>query len=136
MTGFPQIVRDIVRRHHVHYDVVTHPARDAPGETNDVLLRLWAVHQRGAGALPGCAKCRMLLTDLRSLARLALAELPAIEQPSRLALYDSTVVPGADEVSLELRITDGVAASGHDVGPRSVVKRARAILQAIGIPER
>jgi hypothetical protein len=135
----PNEIRDIVRRHHVHYDFATLPPGDAaPGIDGGVVLRLWAVHQKGARALPGCDKCRPLMSDLRSLAHFVFhgGDIAVFEEAFRAALYDSAVVPGADEVALEVRLSLSGQAGNTPGGARQGLKRVRALLQALGVPER
>jgi len=97
------------REHHVHFEVQP----DVLVRTSERVkigfeIRLWAVHARGAHALPGCAKCRDLATELRRLAEWAV---PSEHRPTRIeiepfhpALYDSREVTGADEIALCIRL--------------------------------
>jgi len=104
-------------------------------------VHLWAVHPKGARALPGCPKCWDLVEDLR---RLAEEVVPAEERSSRTelvpfrpALYDSRVVPGADEVSVTIRL---IHREGYerpiDECEERCLKEIRARLRALGIQER
>lgn len=108
-SGQPLELRELVREHHVHFEV--QPEVVILGSERRKVgyeVRLWAVHPKGARALPGCGKCRALLDDLR---RLAAEVLPRDERPTRYAieppspaLYVSSVVEGADEVGLGVRL--------------------------------
>lgn len=143
----PVEIRDIVRRNHVHYDLaMTAGGGSFPAGDGTVVLRLWAVHQKGARALPGCDKCRPLMGDLRSLAQFVFrgSEVAVIEETFRSALYDSAIVPGADEIALEIRLSSGLSSGdqrpsstpGSAGGVRHGLKRVRSLLQELGIPER
>jgi hypothetical protein len=72
-------------------------------------ISLWALHEKGARAIPGCPKCISLVEGLRQIAAEAV---PREARPTRVsmepfepALYDSIEVPGADEVRLDVRLT-------------------------------
>jgi hypothetical protein len=133
---------EIARAHHVHFDVEPE-VLVRPKERVKVGfdVRLWAVHVRGARALPGCAKCRELAADLLRIAEWAT---PAGERETRIeiepfhaALYESTVVPGADEVELTIRL---IHRDGYDqpidAGEERCLKEMRRRLRALGIAER
>lgn len=104
-------------------------------------VNLWAVHVKGARAMPGCPKCWELLEDLR---RIAEDVVPTGERPSRTelvpfrpALYESGVVPGADEVTVTIRL---IHREGYerpvDACEERCLKEIRARLRALGIRER
>lgn len=132
----------IARNRHVHFDVEPEVViRGSERVKVGFQVRLWAVHAKGARALPGCPKCWDLVEDLR---RIAEQVVPAEERPSRTeldpfrpALYDSRVVPAADEVSVTIRL---IHRDGYDRPIDSCeercLKEIRARLRALGIPER
>lgn len=133
---------DIARAHHVHFDVEPEVVV-RPRERVKVgfEVRLWAVHARGARALPGCAKCRELAADLLRIAEWAAptGELTTrIEiEPFHAALYESTVVPGADEVAIAIRL---IHRDGYDrpidACEERCLKEIRRRLRTLGIAER
>ena len=104
-------------------------------------VHLWAVHPKGARALPGCPKCWDLVEDLR---RIAEEVVPVERRPSRTelvpfrpALYESRVVPGADEVRVTIRL---IHREGYerpvDECEERCLKEIRARLRALGVRER
>lgn len=102
-------IREIVRSRRVHFEVQPEVVvRGGDRLKVGYELRLWAVHAKGARALPGCGKCRALLDDLRTVAANVL---PADARPTRCsieppaaALYGSSVIEGADEVGITVRL--------------------------------
>lgn len=132
----------VARRRHVHFDVEPEIVfRGSARVKVGFQVRLWAVHQKGARALPGCPKCWDLVDELRQIAEQVV---PAEERPTlaelapyRPALYDSRVVPGADEVSVTIRL---IHRDGYDrpVDPceERCLREIRARLRALGITER
>lgn len=139
MAEEPATLRAVARRLHAHYDVQPElDLQDGQRVTVAIVLRLWAVHEKGARALPGCARCRELGSDLERIARFALTSLVSSRmtiEPLRAALYDSRVVPGADEVSLSIRVTHGKEGSPVDGHEERSIKELRARLGRLGIPE-
>lgn len=99
-----------VRLHHVRFDV--QPEVTFAGTERMSVgyrLSLWAMHEKGAHAMPGCSKCLSLIENLR---RIAAEVIPREARPTRVeiepfepGLYDSTEVSGADEVRLDVRLT-------------------------------
>jgi hypothetical protein len=137
-----EALRDVARRLHVHYDVGPEVVfRGGQRVMVGFEVRLWAVHARGARALPGCAKCLDLVDELRCIADWVVSreERPtrAELEPFRPALYDSRVVPDADEVALSIRL---IHREGYDrpIDPceERCLKEIRAKLRQIGVPER
>ena len=135
-------LRECARRHHVHFEV--RPEVDILGEARlsvGYQLRLWAVHERGAHALPGCPWCGVLLAELERIVRWVM---PPDGRPTRAefertgpALYDSQVVPGADEVALLVRLThQGDYRAPIDACEERCLKEMRGRLRSLGIPER
>lgn len=142
MRGDDEEVRSLARRLHAHFDVVPElELRQGARVRVALLVRVWGVHPKGARALPGCAKCRELLAGLSRIVEHALGdEVPwqlAIE-PFRRALYESRVVPGADEVALAIRLSPPGPPGATSAGPAEErqLKELRAQLRALGIPER
>lgn len=135
-------LRDSARRHHVHFEVQPELISE-----RDVLtqvgyqVRVWTVHDKGAHAMPGCGKCRELLAELDRIVQWAV---PAEDRPTRIeierpgaALYDSSEVPGSDEVALTIRLTHREAyASPIDACERRCLQQIRERLRWLGIPER
>ena len=136
------VLRESVRRHRVHFEV--RPEVDILGEVRlkvGYQLRLWAVHDRGAHVLPGCPRCGDLLTELERIVQWVM---PPGGRPTRVeyertgpALYDSQVVPGADEVALLVRLThQGDYRAPIDACEERCLKEMRERLRGLGIPER
>ena len=135
-------LRELARSRHIHFEV--EPEISFRGSERVKVgfdVRLWAVHGKGARALPGCPKCWDLVDDLR---RIAEAVVPTGErasrtelEPFRPALYESRVVPGADEVSVTIRL---IHRNGYDrpvdACEERCLKEIRARMRALGIPER
>jgi hypothetical protein len=137
-----EALAEFVRHHRVHYDVVPEAVVGPKGRTTvGFELRLFAVHEKGAHAVPGCSKCTALVDPLRELARCLM---PSEERPTLIAiepfgraLYDSTTVPGADEVALSVRLTHrGEYHRAVDACEERCLKEMRARLKALGIAER
>jgi hypothetical protein len=135
-------LRALVRRLHVHYDV--EPELDLRGGARvriGLFVRLWGVHAKGSGPLPGCPKCREIFSRLQLVAEYALEGETSMQialEPLRRALYDSRVVPGTDEIALPIRITApaGDAATPARGGEERCLKLIRARLKELGVSER
>lgn len=136
------VLRECARRHHLHFEV--RPEVAVVGEARlsvGFQLRLWAVHERGAHAPPGCARCGDLLAELERIVRWVV---PSGGRATKIelertgpALYDSQVVPGADEVALLVRLTHQVDYRAPiDACQERCLKETRQRLRALGIPER
>ncbi len=134
-------LREMARNRHVHFDV--EPELVIRGSVRMKVgfeVHLWAVHPKGARALPGCPKCWDLVDDLR---RIAEAVVPPEGRPTRSelepfrrALYESRVVPNADEVSVTIRLFHK---EGYDrpidACEEQCLKEICGRLRALGIPE-
>ena len=97
------------REHHVHFEVQPDVlVRDGERVKIGFEIRLWAVHARGARALPGCEKCLDLAAELRRLAEWSVpSEHRATRfeiEPFHPALYESREVTGADEIAVCIRL--------------------------------
>ena len=135
-------LREVARNRRIHYSVEPEFVfRGSERVKVGFQVRLWAIHRKGARALPGCPKCWDLVDDLR---RVAVELNPSGERPSRTelepfrpALYDSRVVPGADEVTVTIRL---IHREGYDrpidACEERCLKEIRARLRDLGIPER
>jgi hypothetical protein len=128
--------------HHVHFDVQP----DVLIRANDRVrigfeVRLWAVHARGARALPGCDKCLDLVAELRRLAEWAI---PSEHRPTRIeiepfrpALYESQEVAGADEIALCIRLAHREGWDQPiDACEERCLKDIRQRLRSAGVRER
>ena len=138
----PDALAEFIRRHRVHYEVVPDVVAEPDARTTvGFVIRLFAIHDKGARALPGCVKCVDLLDGLRCLAQSLLppeerSTLTTIE-PFDPILYDSKEVPGADEVALALRLSH----RDHyeqpvDACEERCLKEMRHRLKALGVRER
>ncbi len=131
-----QAIRGLVRRHHVHFDV--REELEADGDERRRVghrVRLWAVVS-GKRILPGDAAASLFAAALREVAQRVVPEDPGGARVSieatEPALYDSRVVPGADEIALDivvLRPYDG----GGDERCLSAIRRT---LESVGAPQR
>lgn len=137
-----EALREIVSSRHVHFDVEPELALSGRERLRvGFRVRLWAVHSRQAGALPGCEVCTPLLEDLRRVADAVVPPSPEamlVEfEAFRPALYASSVVPGADEVALaiSLRNRDGLDRPLDSCG-EACLREIRKRLLALGISER
>jgi hypothetical protein len=140
--GTAEEFETFVRDHHVHFDVDPEVTfRDGHRLKIGFEVRLWAVHPKGAGALPGCSKCHDLVGGLR---RIAECVIPGERRPTQIefepfhpVLYDSREVAGADEVAVTLRLAhrDGSERPADDCQERCL-KEIRQRLRAMGIRER
>jgi hypothetical protein len=135
-------LREIARNRHVHFDVEPEVViRGSERVKVGFDIHLWGVHPKGARALPGCPKCWDLVAELR---RIAEAVTPAEARPSRTelepfrpALYESRVVPAADEVSVTIRLIHRDRYdSAVDACEERCLREIRVQLHALGIPER
>ena len=141
MNAFEDL-RASARRHHVHFEVRPEVHVDGYVRTKvGFLVRVWTVHDKGAHAMPGCAKCTDLLRELDRIVQWAL---PLEERPTRIqlestgpALYDSREVPGADEVAITIQLTHREAyAVPIDECEERCLRQIRERLRWLGIPER
>lgn len=133
-----QALRGLVQRHHVHFDV--REELEADGDARRRIghrVRLWAVVS-GKRILPGDAAASLFAAALREVAQKILPEdagttVISIEG-TEPALYDSRVVPGADEIALDIVLHGGesVAAADEERCLRSV----RKALESVGAPQR
>jgi hypothetical protein len=133
-----EAMQGLVKRHHVHFDVRDEVASD--GEQRQKLgyrVRLWAVVS-GARLLPGDASASLFADALRALARKVVPEAAGTQvtiEPPEAALYDSRVVPGADEIALDiLLVHEGHAPAGE--GEERCLKRVRKTLESVGAQQR
>lgn len=134
-------LRGFVREHHVYFEVRPELVPTA-GERLKVgfELRLWAVHPKGAHALPGCDRCRALARDLERLARAVMPppdrEARSALEPFRPALYESRVVQGADEICVIVRIFHRTEYERPvDACEERCLKEIRQALRALGARE-
>jgi hypothetical protein len=135
-------LRAIVSSLHVHFDVEQELELQGRARVRvGLIVHLWGVHAKGARALPGCPKSHGVVDALRPIAAFALdhdAGTLRIEiEPMRHALYDSRVVPGADEVGLPIRIGHGAGKTTPiDGRAEKFLKEVRARLKKLGAQER
>ena len=102
-------------------------------------LKLWAAHEKGARALPGCRKCQDIVEDLRRIAtwltgpggRESAWEL----QPFDRALYDSRQFQGTDEIDLSLRLFHWSGGAGTELDAQRRLREVRGRLSQLGIAE-
>jgi hypothetical protein len=130
---------DAVRRHRIYYEVQRESAQY--GERRIVVavqVWLWATLEKGRGVLPGSPGCRDAVETLHALAREAISRSAAAPppdlEPFRWAPYESKLVPGTDEVRVELNFR---AAPGVD-GPEQVARErslqaVRRALEGLGV---
>lgn len=135
-------LRQVAKERHVHFDVESEVViRGSERVKVGFLVRLWGVHPKGARALPGCPMCWTLVEDLR---RIAEHVVPAPGRPTasalepfQPALYESRVVPSADEVSLSIRLFHREDyGQPVDACEERCLKEIRGRLRELGIAER
>lgn len=135
-------LRASAKCNHVHFEVEPElvVVRDVLTKVG-FRVRVWAVHGKGARAMPGCHKCQELLAALERIVQWAI---PAVGRVSRVeverpgaALYDSREVQGADEVAITIRLLHRqVYAAPVDERERRYLQQIRERLRLLGIPER
>jgi hypothetical protein len=142
MTTDIEALRDIAKERHVHFDVEPEMViRGSERLKVGFRVRLWAVHRKNARALPGCPKCLALVEELRTIADAIVpptGRATTVEvEPFWPGLYDSAVVPSADEVALSLRLfhREGLD-QPIDGCEERCLKEMRGRLRSLGIPER
>lgn len=135
-----QAVRGLVQRHHVHFDVREEVVAD--GEQRQKLgfrVRLWAVVS-GARLLPGDAAASLFATALRAVAERVIPEDPGTTtvsiEPTEPALYDSRVVPGADEIALDILLLHGLGNGPAGDDEERCLKAIRKTLESVGAQQR
>lgn len=133
-----QAIRGLVQRHHVHFDVREELESDgAQRRSVGHRVRLWAVVS-GQRLLPGDASASLFADALRAVAQKvipaeragAVVEVVGMEP----ALYDSRVVPGADEIALDILVLRGPKAAAG--GDESCLKAIRKTLESVGALQR
>lgn len=132
----------IARSHKVHFDVLPEVVVKTEGRTAvGYEVRLFALHEKGSRALPGCPKCLELVADLQRIAEWIVPHehRPTVAsiEPFQRSLYDSKEVPGTDEVELSIRLfhREGYERPVDPCETRCV-KEIRERLKALRIPER
>lgn len=130
------------REHHVHYELEPETAGD--GDRPDVVgweVRLFATHGEAKLEAPSCPRCVELQQELRSFAERVVAAGEAAPRaeiaPAAPALYASTEVPGADEVSIAVRVRcDAPDHRAGQAGEDPCLGELRQRLDALGVPRR
>ncbi len=135
-----EAIRGLVKRHHVHFDVREEVISD--GEQRQKLgyrVRLWAVVS-GTRLLPGDASASLFADALRAVAAKVI---PADRgttrisiEPTEPALYDSRIVPGADEIALDVQILHQQGSGPAGADEERCVKAMRRTLESVGAHER
>ncbi len=138
LEGLGRFVRD----HHVHYEV--EPEEVVRGDRREVVgfeVRLFATHGESRLEAPACPRCVDLIRELRSFAEQVVSsgrsalEADVVPQPS--ALYQSTEVPGADEVAVAVRLRcDALRHPRDGSGEDPCLGDLRARLDALHVPRR
>jgi hypothetical protein len=129
------------REHHVHYEV--EPELAGGGDEREVTgfdVRLFATHGEAKLEAPACPRCVELADGLRSFAERLVAGGEAARwteiTPETQTLYQSTEVPGADEVALTLRVHCGADDHRLAGGEDRCLRELRERLEAVGVPQR
>ena len=135
-----ETLRRIVNVRRVYYEIAQEVA--LLGEERQRVgyeLKLWALHERGARALPGCRKCWDIVEDLQQIAAwLARAEEPELRwevQVFERALHDSRQFPGTDEIDLALRLFHRAGRDGAEGAGQRSLRRVRRDLADLGVAE-
>jgi len=135
-----EAMRGLVERHHVHFDVREEAVSD--GEQRQKLgyrVRLWAVVS-GARLLPGDASASLFAAALRAVAEKVIppdlgTATVSIER-TEPALYDSRIVPGADEIALDVQILHGQGSGPAGSDEERCLRAMRRTLESVGAHER
>jgi hypothetical protein len=130
------------RDHHVHYEV--EPEAVVEGERREVVgfeVRLFATHGESKLEAPSCPRCVELQKELRSFAEELVASGAARGRaeiaPETPALYASTEVPGADEVTVSVRVRcEAPEHRSGGTGEDRCLGELRERLGALGVPKR
>ncbi len=135
-----EAIRALVQRHHVHFDVRDEVIVDGDQRVKlGYRVRLWAVVS-GARLLPGDASASLFADALRAVARKVIPEDRGTTRVSvegtEAALYDSRVVPGADEIALDMLVVHGDGGGPADEGEERCLKAIRKTLESVGAPQR
>lgn len=137
----PERLRDVVRTRRVYYEV-TSEVDFVGAERRQVgyELKLWAAHEKGARALPGCPKCWDIVEDLRRIAEwLAEGEEAATRwevQPFDRALHDSGQFPALDEIDLSLKLLHRYGSDAPlDAGRERCLRNVKRKLAHLGVSE-
>lgn len=136
-------LREFVKHHHVHFSVepewvITAKERWPVGFN----LRLFAGHEKHARALPAGPKSRALAASLRTFVESVLPDCAAVArvdlEPFRPALYESSEVPGTDEVAPTLHLLREFDGGAHRLegGEERCLKEIRRRLKRLAAPER
>jgi len=135
-----EAIRGLVQRHHVHFDVREEVISD--GEQRQKLgyrVRLWAVVS-GARLLPGDASASLFAAALRAVAEKVIPGDPGrtrvTVEPTEAALYDSRVVPGADEIALDLLMVNGEGDGSAGESEERCLRTVRRTLESVGAQQR
>jgi hypothetical protein len=130
------------RDHHVHYEVEPEAVDD--GDKREVVgfeVRLFATHGEARLEAPTCPRCVELQRELRSFAEKVVASGDAAGRaeiaPAAPALYASTEVPDADEVTVAVRVRcDAPEHRSGGTGEDRCLGEIRERLGALGVPKR
>jgi hypothetical protein len=131
-----------VREHHVHYEVEPEAAIDGgKAEVVGFGVRLFATHGEDRLEAPSCPRCLELQDELRAFAERVVATGDVAGRseiaPSTRALYQSTEVHGADEVSVAVRVRcDRPDHRGAGATEDRCIGEIRERLSALGVPKR
>jgi hypothetical protein len=137
-----EALRGVARQHHIYYEVVPDLVFEAGRPLQvGLLLTLWATHERGARALPGCARCRAIFADLVHVATWAVGGEGGLDaawerQPFDAALHSPSRDLAEDEVDLSLRLLQREQAGARgEVERDASLRRVRERLKALGVRE-
>ncbi|BDG05207.1 hypothetical protein [Anaeromyxobacter oryzae] len=130
------------REHHVHYEV--EPEEVVERDRREVVgfeVRLFATHGESKLEAPACPRCVELLRELRSFAEQLVASGDAASRaeivPRPSALYQSTEVPGADEVAVAVRVRcDAAEHRREGVAEDPCLGGLRSRLDSLHVPRR
>lgn len=131
-----------VKEHHVHYEI--EPEAVVEGDRRGVVgyeVRLFATHGESKLPRPGCRRCDELLGELRSFAEQLVSSGEAANWTGVAlvprSLYQSSEVPGVDEVALAMHVRCDAPDHGQgDGGGRRCMDEIKQRLGDAGIPKR
>lgn len=139
-SGVVDDVALLVRQRRIQFDldreyVDATSGRIAAGWT----VRFFALHDKGAHAVPACPCCRRLGLELRRLAAAVLCD-GGLEADVEIgvvtaALYDSRTLPNRDEVALAVRLWPRAHPSQRPGGEDGPIRALRRRLKRLGVAE-
>ncbi len=127
---------EFVREHRAHFEIERETIDGASGRTLAGFdVRLFALHEKIAHAVPGCPVCSRVAAALRGIGNTAFLTNPVDADvhiaPFEPVLYDSKQVPGSDEVMLTVQLWPHWSSCGVE----RCLKEVRGRMRGLGVRE-